>query len=503
MTDRPDDADDDLRLPLDGDAGPPAPDTDAQAEPETSPDPETAREPREDPRAELPSLTLLLNRTPAQDAIASFGRETYLGALRATLDLARVAVEGGGPVPSAGTVHDRAIARLEAVAPAGTARVLNATGVVLHTDLGRAPMSASATSALAEAAGTVDVEYDLATGHHSPRGSAVAEELASIGGADAGFVVNNAAAALVVVVAALARGREVVVSRGELAELDDGCRIRDLLVVGGATVREVGATNRTHLRDYQDAIGPDTAMLLRIHPSTYRIEGGADRPSPADLAEVAREAGVPFVQDVGRGLLRAAPELGADEPSVVEALADGADVVLFSGDELLGGPQAGILLGRADLIETCRREPLARTMQVDKSRLAALEATAAVHRRGTLTELPTWAMLRADAAGLFDRARSWVAALDAELADTEGATVEVVEVEGRVGGDALFGTVLRSHGVAVTSEAGAGELAARLRRTDPPVIGRVVQDRVILDPRTVPPDRDDQLLAAVRAALTT
>ncbi|MTV23962.1 L-seryl-tRNA(Sec) selenium transferase [Nitriliruptoraceae bacterium ZYF776] len=474
---------DELRLPLDGDHG----DGGGRG------DEGSARPaPDGDPRAQLPSLTLLLHRSPAQDAIARFGREAYLGALRATLDLARTAAAAGGPVPSADAVHGRALARLEAVEAARTTRVLNATGVVLHTNLGRAPLSAAATSALGDAAGTVDVELDLATGQRSSRGRRVADELASMCGAEAAAVVNNGAAALVLAVAALARGREVIVSRGELVEIGGSFRLPDLLVAAGVVLREVGTTNRTHVRDYTTALGPDTAMLLRVHPSNYRVEGYAGRPAAAELAEVARQAGVPFVHDLGSGLLRPAPELDPDEPSATEAIADGADLVLFSGDKLLGGPQAGILLGRAPLVEACRREPLARAMRVDKSRLAALEATVAVHRRGTLTELPTWAMLRADADDLRARAERYAAELGGE----------VVAVAGTVGGGSFPGTELPGHGVALPAEVGgADEVAAKLRAADPPVLARIVDDRVILDPRTVPPDRDEQLIDAVLAVL--
>lgn len=452
-------------------------------------DPTTDATTAADARAGLPSVTALLAGPAAADAIEVHGREAYLAALRGTLDLARAAVGAGAPPPSPEALHARALARLEVAARGRLRRVLNATGVVLHTNLGRAPLAPIAAQAMADAGGTVDVEYDLDEGTRSSRGAHLAAEIASACGAEDATVVNNGAAALVLAVAALARGREVLVSRGELVEIGGSFRLPDILTSAGVVLREVGTTNRTHRADYEDAIGPDTAMVLRVHPSNYRVEGYTGRPSPRELAEVAAGAGVPFVHDLGSGLLRAAPELDPDEPAAATALAEGADLVVFSGDKLLGGPQAGFLVGRGDLVRACRQEPLARALRVDKSRLAGLEATVAVHRRGTLEELPTWAMLRADPAGLHERAVAWAELLGGE----------VVEVVGTVGGGSFPGLELPSSGVALPGP--PDEVAARLRAADPPVIGRIVDGRLVLDPRTVPPARDGTLVDAVRAAL--
>ena len=352
--------------------------------------------------------------------------------------------------------------------------VLNATGVVLHTNLGRAPLSAAALEAVRVAAGYVDVEFDVATGERARRGrGALAALAAAVPDAEAVLAVNNGAAALVLATTVLAAGREVVVSRGEMVEIGDGFRLPDLIASTGARLREVGTTNRTHLRDYADAVGPDTGCILKVHPSNFRVEGFTSAVEVAELATL----GVPVVADTGSGLLAPDPLL-PDEPDAATALRAGAAVVTCSGDKLLGGPQAGLLLGRADVVERLRRHPLARALRVDKTTLAALEATL----RGPLT--PTWAALRADPDRLRTRADALAAAVGGEVVASDGA----------VGGGGAPGLALPGWAVALPAS-----YAEALRAGDPCVVGRVERGRCLLDLRCVPEESDDALARAVLA----
>ena len=358
--------------------------------------------------------------------------------------------------------------------------VLNATSVVVHTNLGRAPLSPTAVEAMVDAAGYVDVEMDLASGVRSKRGAQALDALLeAVPAAEASLVVNNGAAALVLATTALAAGKEVVVSRGEMVEIGDGFRLPDLIASTGALLREVGTTNRTHLRDYTDAIGPETGCILKVHPSNFRVEGFTSGVGLAELTDL----GVPVVMDVGSGLLAPDPAL-PDEPDAATSLRQGAHVVTASGDKLLGGPQAGIVLGCADLVERLRRHPLARAVRVDKVTLAALEATV----RGATT--PVAQALHASAEDLLPRTRA--------LAEALGR--EVVPVDGRVGGGGAPGVPLPGHAVEIPVEA-----VARLRQPEDTavtaVVARVEGGRGLVDLRCVPATSDADLLAALRHAL--
>jgi L-seryl-tRNA(Ser) seleniumtransferase len=358
--------------------------------------------------------------------------------------------------------------------------VLNATGVVLHTNLGRAPLSDAAVAAVVAAAGATDVELDLGTGQRSRRGAATTAALRrAVPSAGAVHVVNNGAAALLLTTMTLGAGREVVVSRGEMVEIGDGFRLPDLVESAGARLREVGTTNRTSLADYERAVGPDTAFVLKVHPSNFVVEGFTSSVAVRDLAGLP----VPLVVDIGSGLLAPDPALPG-EPDAASALADGADLVTASGDKLLGGPQAGLLLGSTDLVDRVRRHPAARAVRVDKLTLAALEAT--LLGAGT----PTSDALHADP----DVLRARTAALAARLRG-DGVGADVVEVDGAVGGGGAPGVRLPGWAVAV-----AESLAAPLRTGRPAVVGRVEQGRLLLDLRCVPPDRDEVLGGAVEAA---
>jgi L-seryl-tRNA(Ser) seleniumtransferase len=379
-----------------------------------------------------------------------------------------------------------------AALPAGASSmrpVLNATGVILHTNLGRAPLSAAAIDAVADAAGYVDVEYDPQTGGRTRRGRAALEGLLRrVPEADAALVVNNGAAALVLAATALASGREIIVSRGEMVEIGDGFRLPELLTSTGAVLREVGTTNRTKLDDYASAVGPDTGFVLKVHPSNFVVSGFTAAVSVAELAGL----GVPVVADIGSGLLEPDPLL-PDEPDAATWLRDGATLVTASGDKLLGGPQAGILVGTKEAIAACRRHPLARALRIGRLPLAALAATLAIYRdpARAVKEIPVLAMLAADQETLMSRAQ--------RLADATGG--EVIEAVARAGGGALPLLELKGPAVAIAPHPGGPDaLAARLRAHDPPLVARITDGRVVVDPRTLQDDELDQAAAAINAA---
>jgi L-seryl-tRNA(Ser) seleniumtransferase len=376
-------------------------------------------------------------------------------------------------------------ARLEAELTAGRAphlrRVINATGVIVHTNLGRAPLAAAALERVRDVAtGYSNLEYDLASGRRGSRQEHVTAILRRLTGAEAALVVNNNAAAVLLALAALAEGREVLVSRGELIEIGDGFRIPDVLERSGARLREVGTTNRTRTADYEAAIGPDTAVLLRVHQSNFRVVGFTEQPELAELASVARRHRLPLVDDLGSGAL---VDVG-DEPTARASLAAGADLVCFSGDKLLGGPQAGIIAGRAELVERLRRHPLQRALRADKLTIAALEGTLQLAIDAP-DEIPVLRMLRETADAVRTRAT--------RLAERIGGEVE--ETVARAGGGALPVTELPSFACAVEEE-----LAARLRAGNPPVIGVVRDGRTLLDCRTLSDEEAGMVAAAVEAA---
>jgi L-seryl-tRNA(Ser) seleniumtransferase len=360
-------------------------------------------------------------------------------------------------------------------------RVLNATGVVVHTNLGRAPLAEEALARVTEIArGYSNLEYDLSAGARGSRQDHAADLLRRLTGAEAALVVNNNAAAVLLALAALAEGREVLVSRGELIEIGDGFRIPDVLARSGARLREVGTTNRTRAADYERAVGPETALLLRVHQSNFRVVGFAAQPRIEELAAVAQRHGLPLVDDLGSGALT---DLW-DEPDARASLAAGADLVCFSGDKLLGGPQAGIVAGRAELVEKLRRHPLQRALRADKLTLAALEGTLALYLDAA-ERIPVVAMLREPAAAVRARAE--------RLASLVGGEVEATVA--RAGGGALPLAEVESFACAVEEE-----LAAALRAGEPPVVAIVRDGRTLLDCRTLADDELDEVAAAVAAA---
>jgi L-seryl-tRNA(Ser) seleniumtransferase len=386
----------------------------------------------------------------------------------------------------AGEIEPERVAEHAVAALPGTASslrpVINATGVIVHTNLGRAPLSRAAVDAVAAAAGTTDVEFDLATGRRARRGRGALAALArAVPGAGGVHVVNNNAAALLLTALTLAPGKEIVLSRGELVEIGDGFRIPELLASTGSRLREVGTTNRTSLRDYAEAIGPETGFVLKVHPSNFHVTGFTSAVGVAELAPELAKLGVPLVVDIGSGLLAPHPVL-PDEPDATSMLRDGADVVTASGDKLLGGPQAGLLFGRIELIERLRRHPAARALRVDKLTLAALEAT-------LLGPPPPVAQaLAADVARLRERAKSLATALP------QNSGAAAVDCIAAVGGGGAPGVELPSAAVSLPES-----YAPALRAGSPPVVGRLEAGRCLLDLRTVPPEDDELLVAAVRA----
>jgi len=382
--------------------------------------------------------------------------------------------------------------------------VINATGTLLHTNLGRAPLSTEALRAMeAVARSYSNLEFDLDEGLRGNRFRHVESLLCRLTGAEAATVVNNNAGAVLLVLAALSRGKEAVVSRGELIEIGGSFRVPDVMEAGGVILREVGTTNKTHLKDYQKAINEKTGLLLKVHTSNYRIVGFTESVTAADLVQLGRKAGLPVLEDLGSGMLFDLSPFGLPrEPTVAEAVAAGIDVVTFSGDKLLGGPQAGLIVGRREAVEKIRTNPMARAVRIDKLTLAALEATLRLYldRARAVKEIPVLRMLAEPAGRLRRRCRSLANKIKASLG--KSALIEVVAEMSPVGGGALPLTELPGWAVAITvSGIPVDQLASRLRRGRPPVIGRIRDDRLLLNPRTLMPGEEKELVAAVVGAL--
>lgn len=442
------------------------------------------------PLARIPRVDAVLGR--CDDLVATFGHDVVVAEVRLTLEEERGAVRRGGtPAASVEEVAARVRRRVRERLRQGPRRVINAAGIVVHTNLGRAPLSAAAIEAMIDAAGYCDLEYDLDGGGRGSRGSHIDALLAAAVDAQDAMVVNSCAAALVLALAALASGRQVPVSRGQLVEIGGSFRLPEIMAASGARLLEVGTTNRTRAEDYRR--GEDVAALLTVHPSNFTQQGFVEQAPLAEVAAVARERGVPLLHDAGAGLLRT-PATGplAGEPDLRGDLLAGADLVLASGDKLLGGPQAGLVVGRGDLVQRLRRHPLARAVRVDKLRLAALMATLRGHLAGDLPPV-----LRMIGGGERDAS---LARRTAEMAAAVGGSV----VDGRtmVGGGSAPGQGIDGVIVRVAPQGtAANDLAAHLRQHDPPVIARVSDGAVLLDLCTVDPRDDTVVVAAVVQAL--
>ena len=439
----------------------------------------------------LPSVEKLLGEPELAALLATLPRAVLVAAVREELAAVRALLKRGREVaPAAGELAAAAAGRARRAVRPQLVRVLNATGIVLHTNLGRAPLAEAARRAVNEvAAGYCSLEYDLETGKRGDRGLGIERRLVRLTGAEAATVVNNGAAAVLLALAATAHGRKVVVSRGELVEIGGSFRVPEVMARSGATLVEVGATNRTHLADYERALdehGRDVAAILRVHPSNFRIQGFTARPGTAELAGLAHKRRIPLIEDLGSGALVDFSGWGLEhEPTVGESLAAGADLVTFSGDKLLGGAQAGLVLGRAALVAKLKKDPLARAMRADKLALAALEATLAMFDdpARAAEALPVLAMLAASPARLQERAERLAAELSARV---PGLEARIVQGHGEVGGGALPLEKLPGPVVELTHPAmTAKELERRARAAEPPVIGTVKAGAFRLDPRTL------------------
>ncbi len=453
------------------------------------------------PYRHLPSLDALLARPDVLPLITQFGREPVRDEARDLLNDIRADIRTGAAPPDADAIAARLQDRIRAHLAPSLIPVINATGVIVHTNLGRALLSEAAQQAMIAAARSYsNLEYDLSAGKRGSRYVHAEAMLTRLTGAEAALVVNNNAAAVTLVLRTLAAGKEVIISRSELVEIGGGFRIPDILAQSGAALVEVGATNRTRLADYENALTERTGLLLKVHQSNYRIIGFTAETSLQELVGLAQRlpAPIPVVNDLGSGtLLDARPYGLAYEPTVQESIAAGADVVTFSGDKLLGGPQAGVIVGRKEIIARLRRQPLTRAFRVDKTTLAALQATLAAYLRGTATEeIPVWRMISASPEALAQRARTWADALK-----EQGVRVELQPGGSAVGGGSLPGQTLPTTLLAVRHPHPQRFLAA-LRAGSPPVIARVQDDQVVFDPRTVLPKQEPVLLNAIRTALS-
>ncbi len=441
----------------------------------------------------IPSVERLLQGAAAIPALDRYRREHLADAVRVVLDDVRRSAGAGATVPTDAELLARVQARIGA-APA-LQPVVNATGIVLHTNLGRAPLAEAAVTALVQAArGAVNLELDLATGRRGDRDTLVGEDLCALTGAEAALVVNNNAAAALLVLTALAAGREVVVSRGELVEIGGSFRMPEVMAASGARLREVGTTNRTHVDDYRRALGPETALLMKVHTSNFRVVGFTATVELPALAALGREAGVRVVDDLGSGALIDLSQYGLPrEPIVRERLAAGADLVTFSGDKLLGGPQAGIVVGRRELVDRLARHPLRRALRPGKLTLAALGATLRLYREAPdlPAVLPTLRWLTRPLEEMDAVAAIAAPALARRLGD--GWRVTLVDAEAEVGSGAAPAETLRSRALAVEqADASAEEVAARFRNARPALLGRIHDGRFLIDLRGIfaPADLD-------------
>ena len=440
-----------------------------------------------------------------------YGRTALVDALRAETAALRAQLATGA---IAAVMVDEAVERIEAGAAArlrasmrpSLVRVINASGVIVHTNLGRSPLSAAAIARIAEiGGGYTNLEYDVDKGARGRRDVHAQHLIARLTGAAAAVVVNNNAAATLLILAAIAAGREAVISRGELVEIGGAFRVPDVMAQSGAILREVGTTNRTRAADYAAAISDRTALILRVHPSNFTIRGFTERPSLDDLVAIGRKFNVPVVEDLGSGWLgwpeRAdLPGTLRDEPIVSESLAAGASAVCFSGDKLLGGPQAGIIAGDRETIDVIRRHPLMRALRVDKLTYAALEATLEEHAIGRgVDAVPVLRMLRLDAASVGTRAEALGRTLRGD-----GWRTAVVDGVSTIGGGSAPGSEIPTRLLVLErDDASADEIETRLRALDPPVIARIQDDRVVLDLRTVDPSDDERLAALLRGSAAT
>jgi L-seryl-tRNA(Ser) seleniumtransferase len=456
----------------------------------------------------VPSVDDILGRPAIVESTRKAGRSLVTSVIREALAELRQSLKDDPGAADPAGLEQRIVARVlagieKAVAPS-LRRVINATGVILHTNLGRAPLSTAAVEHIAATAGRyTNLEYDIATHARGKRDVHTSQLIAESVGAESAIVVNNNAAAVFLVLNTFAQGAEVIVSRGELIEIGDGFRIPDIMSSSGAVLCEVGTTNRTSIADYEHAIGERTKLLLRVHPSNFRMTGFTARPSIEEIVELGRRKKIPVYEDLGSGCIADLAAAGVNEPVARESFIAGADVISFSGDKLLGGPQAGIIAGKKEIVERIRRNPLFRALRVDKLTIAALEMTLQAYRRGALDEIPALRMIRMSAAEIERRAQALAVYMGSSL--PKGATVEIIEGKSVIGGGSTPDQSLATWLISVTSRhRSAEEIEVRLREPAAgiPIIARIEDDRLVLDLRTVFADEETALVDAVRAALT-
>ncbi|MHB8708522.1 MAG: L-seryl-tRNA(Sec) selenium transferase [Desulfuromonadales bacterium] len=457
---------------------------------------------------QLPAIDRLLNTAPLADLAGSHAHAQLRAAAQLAVDeLRQHLLSGEEPLPdcSPEAVAQRAAQHLNSLETPSLRRVLNLTGTVLHTNLGRAPLAERALQAVVDVSrGYSTLEYDLAAGKRGERYVHIEELICRLTGAEAALAVNNNAGAVLLALSALAGGKSALVSRGELIEIGGSFRIPEIMAAGGVKLVEVGATNKTHLDDYRKAIGADTALILKVHTSNYRILGFTSAVTGEELAALGRERNIPVLEDLGSGLLIDLVQLGLPrEPTAREALATGLDVVTFSGDKLLGGPQAGLIAGKREVIARLKKHPLARALRLDKMTLAALEATLRLYLdpQRALREVPTLRLLAIPAGEVQQRCCALLPQLQAAAGNRAG--LDIIASTSTVGGGAMPLAELPGFAIAVAPrKISLQQLTERLRHSAPPVIGRVQDDRLLLDPRTLLPGEEPLLAAALGAALT-
>lgn len=449
----------------------------------------------------LPSVERVVSGKSLAAAVDVHGREMVVDLTREVLDGVRKRVLDGGAAPPADAVADAVLDLMANLAEPSPRPVINATGVIIHTNLGRAPLSDAALAAAdAVGRGYSDLEIDLGTGRRGSRQAHLQDLLRRITGAEAALAVNNNASALLLGLSALAAGREVIVARGEAVEIGGGFRIPDVLRQSGCTLVDVGTTNRTYVRDYADAMGDNTGAFLKAHASNFKVEGFTAFVDEQDLVALGETSGVPVLHDVGSGALLPTDRYGlAHEPTPQESIAAGVGLVFFSGDKLLGGPQAGIVVGKRDLVTRLERHPLARAVRIDKGSLASLTATL-VHYVMSEAEakVPVWRMISTPADDVRDRARRWQSALA-----THGIRSTVEPARSAIGGGSLPGETLPSWSLSIASASSRSPEAvlSALRAQPTPVIARIEEDTARLDPRTVLPEQDEQVIRALTTAM--
>jgi L-seryl-tRNA(Ser) seleniumtransferase len=457
----------------------------------------------------LPSVDEVLAHKTAVDLISELGRERVVAFVRSLIAKRRTKLLEGHQSDGAierstliAGVVDELAALGDAEQRSGVRRVINATGVIIHTNLGRAPLSERAAAAMTDASGYSAIEYDVQKGLRGSRGAKALSLLKLLTGAEDALAVNNCAAAALLVLSVFAQGREVIVSRGELVEIGGDFRIPDILTRSGAGLREVGTTNRTHLRDYENAVSDRTAMILKVHPSNFRITGFTKTPGTSELAELARKNNLIFYEDAGSGALIDLSAAGVeDEPVIRSVIASGADLVSFSGDKLLGGPQAGIVAGRADLVERLRRDPFYRALRLDKTITAALESTLEAYARGAAEqEIPVLRMLFTPSEVIEARSANFVRKINENTAGRTGLNAELLKGRSAVGGGAAPDAVLETALISLEhSQLSDAELEKKLRSAAPPIITRIETGKVLLDLRTVTDKEENEMLDVISA----